>query len=93
MFGRFEIAYEKHENVLTIPAAAVLDEGDESVVYIVDNGSAVRRIIQTGIEKNGVVEVLTGLKASDRIVVTGQNSLRDGSRVLASIPGQTPVTG
>jgi membrane fusion protein (multidrug efflux system) len=93
MFGRFEIAYEKHENVLTIPSAAVLDEGDETVVYVVDNGSAVRRIIQTGIEENGVVEVLTGLEASDRIVVTGQNSLRDGSRVLASIPGHLPVTG
>ena len=93
MFGRFEIAYERHMDALTIPTAAVLDEGDEKVVYIVADGAAIRRIVETGIEENGVVEILNGITATDQIVVTGQNSLRDGSRVLASIPGLTPVTG
>ena len=93
MFGRFTIAYEKHENALTIPAAAVVDEDNESVVYVVTDGAAERRVIVTGIRTNKLVEVLSGLEESDQIVVTGQSSLRDGSRVLASLPTRAPVTG
>jgi len=93
MFGRFNIAYEKHSDALIIPAAAVIEEDNQTVVYVVDNGAAVRREIQTGIVDGGAIEVLSGLEETDQIVVTGQGSLRDGSKVLASIPTQTPVTG
>ena len=93
MFGRFDIAYEKHDDVLTIPQVAVVEEDNETVVYVVDEGAAVRRVIETGIENNGMIEVLEGLAATDRIVVTGQGSLRDGSRVLASIPTGVPFAG
>ena len=93
MFGRVEIAYEKHSNALVIPASAVLEEDNVSVVYIVDNGAAVRRMIETGIEEDGNIEVLAGLEGNERVIVTGQNGLRDGSRVLASVPASAPVTG
>lgn len=93
MFGRFEIAYEKHSDVLVIPAQAVLQEDNVSVVYVVDNGAAVRRPIEIGIEKDGNVEVVSGLEGDEQIIVTGQNGLRDGSKVLASIPTPRPVTG
>jgi len=93
MFGRFEIAYEKHADALVIPANAVLVEDNESVVYVVDDGAAVRRPITTGIEENGNVEVLSGLEGDEHIIVTGQSGLRDGSRVLASVPSTGPVTG
>jgi membrane fusion protein (multidrug efflux system) len=93
MFGRVEIAYEKHSNALVIPTEAVLQEDNVSVVYVVDNGAAVRRPIETGIESDGNIEVLSGLEGNEHIIVTGQNSLRDGSRVLASVPSDSPVTG
>lgn len=83
MFGRFEIAYEKRQDVLTIPAAAVLQEDEEAAVYVVADGAAVRRTIEIGIENDGLVEVLSGVDENDSIVVVGQDSLREGSRVLA----------
>ena len=49
--------------------------------------------IKVGIEQDGNVEVLGGLDGDERIIVTGQSSLRDGSKVLASIPAIAPVTG
>lgn len=82
MFGRFNIAYEKHAGALLIPVAALLEEDSETVVYVVNDGSASRREIVIGIESNGFVEVLSGLEANEQIVVTGQNSLRDGAKVL-----------
>ena len=93
MFGRFRIAYELHTDALTIPAAAVIEEDNERVVYIVADGEAVRRLVQTGIESDGMVEILSGISENDQIVISGQTSLRDGSRVLASIPTRNSVTG
>jgi membrane fusion protein (multidrug efflux system) len=89
MFGRFTIAYEEHANALVVPAAALLDEDDESAVYIVTDGEVVRRVVQIGVETDGKVEILDGLNEDDVIVVVGHSSLRDGSKVLASnvLPG------
>ncbi len=93
MFGRFDIEYEQHIDALIIPAAAIVKEDNETVVYVVQNGTAVRRAIQTGIRSGDNIEVLDGLDEHEQIVVTGQSSLRDGSRVLASIDAESPVTG
>lgn len=93
MFGRFTIAYEKHENALVIPATALLDEDNESTVYIVENDAVIRRIVETGFEENGRVEILDGLDDDDQIVVVGQAGLRDGSKVLASVSELDRFTG
>ena len=84
MFARFSIAYETHRDALVIPADALVREDNIAAVYVVNNGSAERRIIETGIESNGKVEVLSGLDAAESVVVTGKAGLSDGSRVLAS---------
>ena len=93
MFGRFDIAYEKRIDALTIPAAAIIEEDNEVVVYVVAGGEAIRRPVKIGIRDDELVEVLDGLDESDQIVITGQQSLRDGSRVLASLPATAPITG
>ena len=93
MFGRFRIAYERHENALTIPRDALVQEDDEAVVYVVENGAAVRRTVRTGIETADFIEIIDGLADDEQIVVTGQGSLRDGSKVLASISPATQVSG
>jgi len=93
MFGRFKIAYEKHADALLIPAAALIEEDSETVVYVVHDGSASRRAVEIGIRSDGLVEVLDGLDLNDRIVVTGQSGLRDGARVLASNELQASFTG
>ena len=84
MFGRFTVAYEKHADALVVPAAALIDEDDESAVYVVIDGEVVRRVVETGVEMDGKVEILAGLDEFDVIVVVGHGNLRDGSRVLAS---------
>jgi membrane fusion protein (multidrug efflux system) len=84
MFGQFTIAYEEHADALVVPAEALIDEDDESAVYIVANGEVERRVVETGVQNNGKVEILDGLSENDVIVVVGHSSLRDGSKVLAS---------
>jgi membrane fusion protein (multidrug efflux system) len=93
MFGRFDIAYEKHVDALVIPLAALIEEDSRTVVYVVSEGAAERRSVQIGIRSGDSVEILSGLEADDSIVVTGQGGLRDGSRVLASVETASPISG
>jgi membrane fusion protein (multidrug efflux system) len=93
MFGRFMISYEKHSNALVIPANALLDEDEETTVYVVQDDEVVRRKVETGIVENGRVEILSGLLDGDQVVVIGHSGLRDGSKVLASVTDLGLVQG
>lgn len=85
MFARFTIAWERHENAMLIPSAAVIEEDSQNIVYVVSDGTVARRVIETGIESDGLIEVLGGLSDDEEIVFIGHGALRDGSRVLASV--------
>lgn len=85
MFSRFGINFEKHADALVVPTHALVQEDGAHLVYVVHEGAAVRRTVSIGIESGGVTEILDGLAPADRVVVTGQASLRDGSRVLTSL--------
>jgi membrane fusion protein (multidrug efflux system) len=93
MFARFSISYERHADALVIPKHALVEEDDQAAVYVVENGAVSRRIIETGIEANEVVEVLGGLSGDEEIVVIGHSGLRDGSKVLASNKLQDSYSG
>jgi len=68
-----------------IPANALLDEDEETTVYVVQDDEVVRRAVEVGIEEDGRVEILSGLLDDDQVVVIGHSGLRDGSKVLASV--------
>ena len=93
MFARFSIAYERHADALVIPRAALIEEDDQTSVYVVTDGAVTRRAIDVGIESGNLVEVLRGLNSDEEIVVTGQSSLRDGSKVLASSGPRSSYSG
>jgi membrane fusion protein (multidrug efflux system) len=93
MFGRFTISYEKHTDALVVPADALLDEDDETSVYVVQDGEVTRRTIKVGILENGRIEILSGLQEDDQVVVVGHSGLRNGSKVLASAADQGLFTG
>ena len=93
MFARFTIEYEKHENALVVPLDAIIEEDDETSVYIVADGEVTRRSVTTGIMTDGQVEILNGLAEDEEIVVVGLSGLRDGSKVLASNRTSDSYTG
>ena len=84
MLGRFTIAYEKHTAALTIPADALVNDDEQTSVYVVSKGEVTKRAVETGIEADGKIEILGGLSEDELIVVVGHGGLQDGSKVLAS---------
>jgi membrane fusion protein (multidrug efflux system) len=91
MFGRVHIIYEVHENALTIPREALVVDGDEEAVFVIVDGKAERRLLSTGISRDGKVEVLGGITDDDRYVLVGQTGLKDGTSVnVVNEPKETP---
>lgn len=81
MFARIEVALKEKPNALAVPREAVLEEGGKQFVFVVEGNQAFRKPIVTGIEQDQLIEVVEGLKDGDKIVVRGQESIRDGSTI------------
>ena len=64
-----------------VPAEAVRGEGAEGVVFVVADGKATRRSVTLGKTVGTEREVLTGVKAGERVVVSPPPSLADGATV------------
>ncbi len=82
MFARINIVYDTHDNALTVPAAAVLDEDSARSLFVVEEGVARRIDVITGYVSGDRVEILSGIDENARVVVIGQNGLKDGARVI-----------
>lgn len=68
-------------DALAIPELALQQSGAEASVYLVE-GDKVRQVpVKIGERHPGQVEIVSGLKPGDRIVVEGTVKLRDGSRI------------
>lgn len=82
MFGRMSIIYDRHENVLQVPRSAVMEEMGVESVFIVEDGKAVRRIVQTGYGENGMIEITEGLEETDNVITVGQLGLKPDATVI-----------
>ena len=75
---------------LLIPEIAVVQIGNSSFVYRVRADDTVERAdIGIGGRRDGMVEVVSGLEAGDRIVIDGTGKLRAGVKVDASVEAAT----
>lgn len=67
---------------LAVPELALLAERDRSFVYKIDaENVALKTPVEVGARQEGMVEVLRGLAAGDRIVAEGTIKVRDGVKV------------
>ena len=68
---------------LVLPEIAVQQEGSQASVFRVGAGDAVSLVpVTLGSRHDGKVEIASGLKPGDRIVVEGIVKLHDGSKVV-----------
>jgi membrane fusion protein (multidrug efflux system) len=81
MFGRIKIRYDQRADALVIPRNALLEDGNAPAVFVVRGGKAARATLKLGYDDGPWVEVRSGLKAGDHVVVAGKSALREGSAV------------
>jgi len=71
----------KVESVLQIPESAILPIEDKHFVFVIEGNLANRKEIKLGRRQPGIVEVISGLDKSERVVIEGTLKLRDGNQV------------
>ena len=91
MFARVRLVLVSVENAITIPQQTViLTPAGGQVAYVVADGKAAMRKVRTGIEQAGRVQVLAGLEPGEKVVVAGQEKLKDGMGVRIAKPSKAP---
>jgi multidrug efflux system membrane fusion protein len=81
LFGRASFATGERMALLA-PAGALVDRGQLTGVYVVDDQSVARfRLVTAGARRGDRVEVLSGLSPGERLVATGVERVTDGGRV------------
>lgn len=82
MFARLKLTLQTQAEALTVPGDAVLvTPQGEKVAYVVKDGKAQRRVVQTGLEAEGRVQILSGIQPGETVVIAGNEKLKDNMEV------------
>ncbi len=81
LMARVEMLAEYKDNQIIVPRHAVLDREKGTIVFVEKGGSVRLRYVKAGRMVRDDVQILTGLKFGERLVVTGQNLVADGEAV------------
>jgi len=77
-FGDVTFIVGVHENVLVFPPKAVLEK---SYVFVVQ-GETVKKVgVTLGFQNQDLVEVISGLKEGDRVIIEGNYGLEEGAYI------------
>jgi membrane fusion protein (multidrug efflux system) len=83
-FANVSFTLSRVADALLVPSAAVIPGLTEKNVFVVQEGRAVRRAVQTGIRTETSVQILEGLAPGDVVITSGVQQLRPGMSVQFS---------
>ncbi len=68
-------------DAVTVPASAVFSADGRDVVWVVREGRAERAPVTVGVQGQDLVQILSGVRAGDRVVVRGADQVREGQEL------------
>lgn len=80
MFGELTLITGSRSGVVAVPKDALTD-GSGPAVFVVENGKALRREVELGLQGDRFLEIRKGVKPGEKVVVFGLYGLKDGSPV------------
>jgi RND family efflux transporter MFP subunit len=80
-FATVRILQERAEPAVLIPARAVVNEAGVNRVYVIKDGHAEQRLVQTGQSDGDLIEVKTGVAADEQVATSNLEQLSDGIAV------------
>ncbi len=76
-----KIGNYESKNTLTVPISVIQKTSKGEMLYVADGNKAKAVYIKTGANSNGIVEVLSGLSAGDKVITAGFEDLDDGAPI------------
>ena len=99
LFAQGTLSVDEKSGVIVIPVAAIRELAGRRVVYAIEQGMVVEREVKTGVIDEtatapngsiGAAEIVSGLKAGERIVAVNLGVLRAGSPALEKAAPKAP---
>lgn len=84
LFARAQVKVRDVSNSLTVPPAALLRDGSDpskAQTYVVANNKVERRDVMVGVEAPDAIQVTSGLKAGEMVVIDPPSALGPGTQV------------
>lgn len=81
MFAKVKLVIEEQKNVPVILKEAIIGRGNNTYLYVVDGNRAFLKNVILGIRQGPYYGVESGVKVGDKVVIVGQQRLRDGCLV------------
>ena len=80
-FATVRILQERAAPAVLIPARAVVNEAGVNRVFVIKNGHAEQRLVQTGQTEGDLIEVKSGVAADEQVATSNLEQLSDGIAV------------
>jgi membrane fusion protein (multidrug efflux system) len=87
---RGEVTLEIHRNKPVVPEQSIVLRPAGAVVYVISDNVAHAHPVKTGIQRDGMIEILDGIQPGWIIAVDGAALLTDGAKV--NVRAATPAT-
>lgn len=80
-FATVRILQERADAAVLIPARSVVNDAGVSRVYVIKNGHAEQRLVQTGQTDGDLIEIKNGIAADEQVATSNLEQLTDGIAV------------
>lgn len=70
-----------NQHAIVVPVSVIQKTGQGNMLYVADGDKAKAVTVQTGMNSNGQVEILSGLNAGDKVITTGFEDIDNGDRI------------
>jgi RND family efflux transporter MFP subunit len=80
-FATVRILQERSSPAVLVPARAVVNEAGVIRVFVIKNGHAEQRLVQTGQTEGDLIEVRSGVAADEQVATSNLEQLSDGIAV------------
>lgn len=88
-YATVAILLADRQDALTLPASAIIHEGDDTLCCVVKSGKIVRTPVETGLRSANDVEILAGIHPEDQVVLVRAAGLKQDQSVEV-IPAKNP---
>lgn len=75
------IILSTYQDAVVLPQLAVVRRSIGDVVYLIQNDIAVEQPVDTGLEKDGFIHIISGLKHGDIVALDGAGFLTNGTQI------------
>lgn len=82
LFARVRLVIAQREDAILVPEQAIVPQGQQLFVYVIEDGKAALRPVKIGLRQGGRAEILEGVATGDLVITAGVQKIGPGAPVM-----------